>query len=161
MTNYQLSFTKEFESHLINYLDRYPNLEVFLGLIGKIIGKKDNVIQFSVSDGLPFPNTSPEKKNEVVVTKDWLEIMKEYSLFIKRSKNSSLRLLGALHTHPGSIPSLSSIDKNFGFQLANELGNAIMIIVGKNKSLYTYFFSQNEILKIKHISKKFLKRYII
>ena len=155
--SYQVSFTSSLEPKLLVYLKSHSDKEIFLGLIGKIVGKKNTVIAFSVTDCLPFPNKSTKTDKEAIVTEGWLEIVREYVNF--HCSSTSIRALGVLHSHPDSIPVLSSLDQDFGIRLAQDLGNAIMLVVGKNLTLYAYLVENSSIQKIRHLSTRFQKRY--
>ena len=156
--NYQLSFSNEFELYLMNYIKSRLDEEIFIGLIGKIIGRKTGILEFKVMHGIPFPKLSEKKNSEVIAPANWLEIIQEYLTFYDK-RFARMRPIGVLHSHPGSIPALSSIDQEFGFYYSSKLGNAIMAIVGKNFTLFSYLIEGDTFYKIKHKSLKFLKRY--
>ena len=156
---YQISFVPSIEEKIRLYVKQHFDDEIFLGLIGKIIGKQSQIIDFKIEYALPFPNISDNKDIEVQVTEHWLTILREYTNFQKVKSTLSLRMLGVLHNHPHSIPILSDLDKKFGYQVAQELGNAIMLVIGKRLVLYGYLIEQNTIVQVNHVSKRFCKKY--
>lgn len=154
-----VSLAPEFEHKILKYVKQNINNEIFVGLIGQIRGKGKTIIEFRISDGLPFPNLSQNKQKNIKIVDHWLQIVKEYVIFQKGKQKNALRILGVIHSHPGSMPALSSIDEEFGYQIAQELGNALMLVVGKKMTLYAYLIEDHQITQIKHNSKKFKKKY--
>ena len=158
---YQISFVLSLEEKVRLYVKQHLNDEIYLGLVGKNTGKRNQINDFKIEYALPLPNISNNKDIEVQVTEHWLSILREYTNFQKIKSTTSLRMLGVLHSHPHSIPALSDLDKKFGYQVAQELGNAIMLVIGKRLVLYSYLVEQNTITTIKHVSKRFGKKYTL
>ena len=158
--SYLVSFDAKLEKKIVSYIKQHISEEIFVGLIGDLSGKSKSIIEFNICDAVPFPNIAKDKDSFAEVTHQWLDILREYLRFHYLNQKIT-RALGVLHSHPETIPTLSFLDQDFALRLTEELGNALMLIVGRDMTLFAYLVEAKQISRIKHTSKTFRKRYSI
>jgi len=139
-SKYFFSFYRNTEIQLFNYLKKNSDKEIFIGILGKLSGKNKR-IHYNIRELIPFPNLSQNPKYLATPPDHWLSIIEEKKRFL----GYNLRFLGIIHSHPGKSSKKSKLDEKFGFQLQQQYGPILMIIIGYRATLRCYLIDDNEI----------------
>ena len=136
--SFSFSFSKILELKLLQYIEKNKKQEIMGGLIGDIIGKKQNQIVFEVKEFLPFPNLAENKQYYAKPPEIWFNILEAWrSFYFVRYK-----FIGFLHTHPEGSSKMSNEDNEFAQFLQEKYGTILFVIIGENKNFRSYVFNK-------------------
>jgi len=138
-SKYFFSFYRNIEIQLFNYLKKNSEKEIFIGILGKL-SRKNKKIHYNIRELIPFPNLSENPKYMATPPDHWLSIVEEKKKFLR----DNLKFLGIIHSHPGKSSKKSKLDEMFGFQLQQQYGPILMIIIGYRATLRCYLIDDNE-----------------
>ncbi|MFQ5981088.1 MAG: Mov34/MPN/PAD-1 family protein [Candidatus Heimdallarchaeota archaeon] len=148
MTNFSVRFRRpDLRSAVIRYIRRKSNEEVFVGLIGAIVGKEKEEVRFIIDDLLPFTNHDDDPEHNFSVSDDWLETLKEYCLL--KYDDPRTRPLGFLHSHAVGPRRPSKRDLGFAKSLSDEEGLSLMLIANKKGAISAFLSRPKKMTKIK------------
>lgn len=150
-SKFSFSFFNNLELLLFNYLNKYSENEIFIGILGSITGKNKK-IHYKIRDLIPFPNVA--KTPEIIATppQHWISIIEERRRFL----DNNLKFLGFIHSHPRQSSKKSELDEHFGLYLLDKFGPILMIIIGYNFTLRCYLIDEDK-TKIISGNLKFFK----